>query len=50
MFEHFLSRMKEKIRAQNYIMTLHAEEEMNDDGLIILKVEQAFLNAEIIEQ
>ena len=50
MFEHILSRMKEKIRAQNYIMTLHAEEEMKDDGLTILKVEQAFLNAEILEQ
>ena len=50
MFEHILSEMKGKIRDQNYIMTLHAEEEMNDDGLTILKVEQALLNAEILEQ
>ena len=31
-------------------MTLHAEEEMNDDGLTIFDVERAILTGEIIER
>ena len=33
MFERILKRMREKIRTRQYVMTLHAEEEMNDDGV-----------------
>jgi hypothetical protein len=29
MFERILTRMREKIRERQYVMTLHAEEEMN---------------------
>lgn len=31
MFERVLRQMREKVRASHYIMTIHAEEEMNDD-------------------
>ncbi len=41
--------MQEKIRLQEYVMTLHAEEEMNDDNLSIFDVEQGILTGSIIE-
>jgi len=42
--------MRERIRTRQYVMTLHAEEEMNDDGLTIFDVERAILTGEIIER
>ena len=33
MFERILKRMQKKIRTHQYVVTLHAEEEMNDDDL-----------------
>jgi len=42
--------MREKVRALDYVMTIHAEEEMEDDDLSILDVEQAILTREIIER
>ena len=33
MFERILGRMRDKIRNRHYVMTLHAEEEMNEDDL-----------------
>ena len=50
MFEHILQRMREKVRALDYVMTIHAEEEMEDDGLSILDVEHTMLTGEIIER
>lgn len=50
MFERILKRMREKIHALEYVMTLHAEEEMNDDELSIFDVEQVFLTGQIIER
>ena len=50
MFERVLRQMREKIRTRQYVMTLHAEEEMNDDGLSIFDVERAILTGEIIER
>ena len=43
-------RMREKIRKRLYVMTLHAEEEMDNDGLTIYDVESVILTGEIIEQ
>lgn len=40
--------MREKIRTRQYVMTLHAEEEMNDDELTIFDVERAILTGEIV--
>jgi hypothetical protein len=50
MFERILKRMCEKVRALQYVMTLHAEEEMDDDGLSIFDIEHAILTSQIIER
>ena len=50
MFGHILQRMREKVRALDYVMTIHAEEEMEDDDISILDVEHVILTGEIIER
>ena len=50
MDDRILTRMREAIRTRNYVMTLHAEEEMNDDNLSIFDVERIILTGEIIER
>lgn len=50
MYERILKQMREKIRTRQYVMTLHAEEEMNDDGLSIFDVERGLLTGKIIER
>jgi len=42
--------MREKIHTRQYVMTLHAEEEMNNDGLTIFDIERAVLTGEIVER
>jgi hypothetical protein len=42
--------MQEKIRKRLYVMTLHAEEEMDSDSLTVFDVERVILTGEIIEQ
>lgn len=42
--------MREKIRVRQYVMTLHAEEEMVNDGLTIFDVERCILTGKIIER
>ncbi len=42
--------MQEKIRTRQYIMTLHAEEEMDDDQLTTFDVECCILTGEIVER
>ncbi len=50
MFDEILQRMREKIRSQKYVMTLHAEEEMSEDTLTIYDIEQGILTGEILER
>ncbi|MEQ9668269.1 DUF4258 domain-containing protein [Coleofasciculus sp. G2-EDA-02] len=50
MFNEILQRMREKIRSQKYVMTLHAEEEMSEDTLTIYDIEQGILTGEILER
>jgi hypothetical protein len=50
MFDEILQRMREKIRSQKYVMTLHAEEEMSQDTLTIYDIEQGILTGEILER
>jgi hypothetical protein len=50
MFDRILKRIRERIRAREYVMTLHAEDEMNNDGLTIYDVEHAVLTGEIRER
>ena len=42
--------MREKIRKRLYVMTTHAEEEMDSDGLTIFDVESVILTGEILER
>ena len=42
--------MHEKIQSREYIVTLHAEEEMEADGLTVFDVERALLAGKIIER
>lgn len=50
MFRRILNQMKDKIRRQLYVMTLHAEEEMDEEGLTIYDVESSVLTGEILER
>ncbi len=50
MHKRVLLIMREKIRTRQYVMTIHAEEEMNNDGLTIFDVERAVLTGKIIER
>lgn len=49
MFEKERDRIRSLVRSLNYVMTIHAEEEMINDGLSIFDVEATLLNGEIIE-
>jgi hypothetical protein len=49
-FDRILKQMREKIRTRQYVMTLHAEEEMNDDALTIFDVERGILTGQIEER
>lgn len=42
--------MRDAIRTRKYIMTLHAEEEMEDDSLSIFDIERIILTGTIVEQ
>lgn len=50
MYDRILRQMREKIRCKEYVMTLHAEEEMDDDGLSIFDIEHGILTGEILER
>lgn len=50
MFDRILKSMREKIRKREYIMTLHADEEMDNDELTIYDVECGILNGKILER
>ena len=50
MFGRVLERMREKVRTRQYVMTVHANEEMDDDALTILDVENGILFGEIVRR
>ncbi len=50
MFDSVRNRMREKIRNLEYVMTVHAEEEMEEDALSIFDIENTILTGEIIER
>ena len=50
MFEQIRDKMHEKIRRLEYVMTIHAEEEMENDNLSIFDVENGVLTGEIVER
>jgi len=49
-FQRILKQMRDKVRNCQYVMTLHAEEEMSDDELTIFDVERGILTGEIVER
>ncbi len=50
MYGRVLGGMRTKVRARQYVMTVHAEEEMDADGLSIFDVENALLTGRIVER
>ena len=50
MYPRILTQMREKVRSRQYVMTLHAEEEMDDDNLTIYDVESGILTGKIQER
>jgi len=45
-----LKQMREKVRNRQYVMTLHATEEMDDDQLSIFDLESSILTGDIQER
>lgn len=43
-------RMREMIRKRRYVLTLHADEEMDNDSLTIFDVENVILTGELFQQ
>ncbi len=50
MFEDIRDKIRSLVRSLDYVMTIHGEEEMGNDGLSIFDVESALLNGEIVER
>ncbi len=50
MFDRILKRMRELIRTRQYVMTVHAEDEMSADGLGIYDLESVVLGGQIRER
>ena len=50
MYERILHRMREKVRLLDYIVSIHAEDEMDEDEYSILDVENGILTGLIIQR
>lgn len=50
MFDEVGQRMRDRIKTRQYVMTIHAEEEMSDDNLRIYDIEQAIFTGEILKR
>jgi len=50
MLQRIWKQIREKVRQRQYVMTLHAEEEMSDDNLSIFDVERSLLTGEVVER
>lgn len=50
MFDRTLRRMHELVRTSRYVMTIHAVEEMEADGLTLFDVEHCILSGKIVER
>jgi hypothetical protein len=47
MFERILKRFRERIRARQFVVTVHAAEELEDEGLSVFDLEHAVLTGHI---
>jgi hypothetical protein len=50
MYSRILKQMREAVRLRQYIVTLHAVEEIDDDDFSIFDVEHCILHGEIVER
>lgn len=52
LFERILIRLRDKIHSRQYFMTVHADEEMEDDGLSVFDVKRMprLLNENILSK
>ena len=50
MFDRILVKMRDRIRNGQYVLTIHAEEEMDEDGLNVIDVEECILTGRIVER
>lgn len=50
MYDSILKRLREWILLRQYVMTTHAEEEMENDGLTVFDVEHIILTGLILER
>ncbi len=50
MFDRVLRRMRDLVRGGLYVMTVHGQEEMEADGLILDDVEHVVLTGEVVER
>ena len=45
-----ISQLRDLIRSLNYVVSIHAAEELDDDNLTVLDLENIILTGEIIER
>ena len=45
-----LNRIRDLIRSLNYVVSIHAAEELDDDNLTILDLESVLLTGQIVER
>ena len=50
MFDRLLARFRELVKASRYLLTAHAVDEMEADGLTLYDVEHCILSGKIIER
>lgn len=50
MVEPTITRIRECIRSLNYVVSIHAAEELDDDNITILDLENIILTGKIIER
>ena len=50
MYEGVLRQVRQLIRDRRYVMTLHAEEEMDEDGLTVFDIERGILTGSVVER
>ncbi len=50
MAEPTINRIRECIRSLNYVVSIHAAEELDDDNITILDLENIILTGKIIER
>ena len=50
MFDRILGQIQRKVQRLEYVISIHAEEEMEADGLTIFDLEHVLLTGEVVER